>query len=162
MGSCPEVEGCSFCEIVCGIGTARVVYEADDVLAFLPLVPAVAGHILIVPKHHIPDIWSLQTADLSSLASATIVVAWAIRSAFEPDGLNIINSNGEAASQTVQHLHIHVVPRWHGDHFGKIWPDSPPMSERLKDEIAERIRRGKSEYLSMDKAGNDDDATYHR
>ena len=71
---------------------------------------------------------------------AVIGVGQAINTALRPDGLNLISSAGEAASQTVFHLHLHVVPRWAGDHLGNIWPPSPPLSDEVKDETAAAIR----------------------
>lgn len=71
---------------------------------------------------------------------ATVQVGKAIREALSPDGMNVINSVGEAAQQTVYHVHFHLVPRWHGDHIGNIWPPSEPWSEAVKDEVADRIR----------------------
>ena len=68
-------------------------------------------------------------------------VGRAIQEALTPEGMNLISSAGEAASQTVFHLHLHVVPRWHGDHIGNIWPPSEPWSETVKDDVADAIRR---------------------
>jgi len=135
-----QVDECGFCRIICRAAPARIVYEADNAVAFLPLAPAVPGHTLVVPKIHIRDIWALKESEAQSLATSTLAVCWAVRRALMPDGLNVINSNGQAATQTVNHLHVHVVPRWTGDAFGKIWPDSPVMSESEKDEIASLIR----------------------
>lgn len=133
-------EGCSFCAIARGTDAARVVYETDDAIAFFPLAPAVPGHTLVIPKDHVSDIWALDRDHIPALSSAIMAVAWAVRRALKPDGMNLINSNGEAASQTVAHLHVHIVPRWSRDEFGGIWPESRPMSDAIKDDIANRIR----------------------
>jgi histidine triad (HIT) family protein len=71
---------------------------------------------------------------------AVIDVGHAINTALQPDGLNLISSAGQAASQTVFHLHLHVVPRWAGDPLGSIWPPSPPLNDEVKDETAAVIR----------------------
>lgn len=134
------MDRCSFCEIVRREEAARVVFETSDALAFFPLAPAVLGHTLVIPKTHIPDIWSLGDAQATNLVISTLSVARAIRSALRPDGMNVINSNGKAASQTVPHLHIHLVPRWDHDDFGAIWPQSKPISDEVKGEVAHRIR----------------------
>jgi histidine triad (HIT) family protein len=120
---------------------AREVYRDEHVVAFFPTEPATLGHTLVVPRDHIPDIWALDDETATHLAAVTMDVAHAIRAAVEPDGLNIIQSNGEAATQTVAHLHVHVVPRRHDDTMGPIWPAEPPdYSDREKDDVWNRIR----------------------
>jgi histidine triad (HIT) family protein len=64
----------------------------------------------------------------------------AIREALSPDGMNLITSDGSAAEQTVFHLHLHVVPRWHQDGFGQIWPTGERYDEEALDGVADRIR----------------------
>lgn len=75
-----------------------------------------------------------------TLATATLRVADGVRRAMKPHGLNVIQSNGEAASQTVSHLHVHVVPRWEGDALGRIWPPETNYSDDQKDQTWERLR----------------------
>ncbi|WP_222948684.1 HIT family protein [Micromonospora chalcea] len=133
--------GCPFCEIVGREDPdAREVYRDHRVVAFFPTEPATLGHTLLVPRDHIENIWMLDSPTAAGLASATLVLASAIRQAIKPDGLNIIQSNGEAATQTVPHLHIHLVPRWREDRFGRIWPPETNYSEFEKDEAWERLR----------------------
>lgn len=110
--------------------------QGERVIAFFPLEPATLGHTLVVPTNHIPDIWALDDAMAATLALATLCVARAAGEALSPDGLNIIQSNGAAATQTVQHLHIHVVPRWGKDAMGRIWPPESISVERSESEIA--------------------------
>jgi histidine triad (HIT) family protein len=132
---------CPFCEIIAREDPgAREVFRDNRVVAFFPLEPATLGHTLVVPREHIPDIWSLDETTTAQLARATMRVARALRRAVSPEGLNIIQSNGEAASQTVFHLHVHVVPRWRGDALGRIWPPDTNYSEEQKDEAWERLR----------------------
>lgn len=89
----------------------------------------------------------MDEAEASQVAIATMRIATAVRSALAPDGLNIIQSNGEAATQTVFHLHVHVVPRWTEDNLGRIWPPETNYSDREKDWALERVR----EELRKDK-----------
>lgn len=135
-----SVTACEFCEIVAGRSPARIVGETATTLSFFPLRPAAMGHTLVIPKEHIPDLWSLEAEPAGSIAEAVITMAHALRRALEPEGLNVINSTGEAASQSVLHLHVHLVPRWAGDHIGNIWPPSEPWSEEVKDETADLVR----------------------
>ncbi|MFY1688028.1 HIT family protein [Plantactinospora sp. WMMB782] len=132
---------CPFCEIVGREDPdAREVFRDDNVVAFFPTEPATLGHTLLVPRSHIEDIWTLDDRTATNLASATLMLANAIRRAIKPDGLNVIQSNGEAATQTVPHLHIHLVPRWRDDRFGRIWPPETDYSDFEKDEAWERLR----------------------
>lgn len=136
------VDDCPFCEIVQRDDPdAREVYRDENVVAFFPTEPAVLGHTLVVPREHVPDVWSLSEGSASHLARATVRLGGAIREAVEPEGLNIIQSNGEAATQTVFHLHVHLVPRWDGDAMGTIWPEETDYSERAKDQMQDRVRQ---------------------
>jgi histidine triad (HIT) family protein len=135
-----EQDECEFCRIIRGETQARVVAETGAVIVFLPLTPATLGHTLVVPKQHVPDIWSLPPVLIDPLAQATLRTAYAIKEAMQPEGLNIINSNGTAASQTIPHVHIHVVPRWEGDEVGEIWPPKESRSEVIQDSVLIAIR----------------------
>lgn len=117
---------CPFCAIIMGEGWAREVYRDDHAMAFFPLCPATLGHTLVVPRRQIPDIWELPEQTAVHLSRAVLRVAAALRAAVAPDGLNIIQSSGAAATQTVPHLHMHLVPRWTVDAMGPIWPAKPP------------------------------------
>lgn len=133
--------GCPFCEIVeRDDPEAREVYRDRDVVAFFPTEPATLGHTLIVPRLHVPDIWSLPEDLAAQLGRASVRLAIAIKRAVEPDGLNIIQSNGLAATQTVDHFHLHVVPRWTGDSLGRIWPPETSFTDAQKDDAWEQIR----------------------
>lgn len=119
-------DGCPFCAAAAGDGLTVIVYEDDATLAMFPLRPAATGHTLVLPRRHVPDLWALDPRDVAPLGAAVLIVARAIRRALKPDGLNVITSAGAAATQTVPHLHVHLVPRWHGDSFGNIWPHPDP------------------------------------
>lgn len=109
-------------------------------MAFLPTEPAVLGHVLVVPRRHVPDIWALGESEAAHLGRACVRLAGAVRKALDPEGLNIIQSNGAAATQTVFHLHVHLVPRRTGDAIGRIWPARTSYSESSKDEAWSRLR----------------------
>ena len=131
---------CEFCQIVRGDRPARIVGDASDALAFFPLRPVCLGHTLVIPKTHVRDLWAAGSLLDTDLMQAVIRVGQAIKSTLRPDGLNLVSSAGEAASQTVFHLHLHVVPRWAGDDLGNIWPPSALLSDELEDETAAVIR----------------------
>ncbi len=132
---------CPFCEIVArDDDDAREVYRDEHVVAFFPTEPATLGHALLVPRAHVPDIWALDDQTAAYLASATIRLAGAIKRAMHPAGLNVIQSNGKAATQTVMHLHVHLVPRQPDDGLGRIWPPETSYSETQKNEAWARLR----------------------
>lgn len=136
-----NVADCPFCEIVqMDDPDAREVYRDKYVVAFFPLEPATLGHTLVVPRQHIPDIWSIDEDTASRLAQVVIRLSNVMRKALQPEGLNVIQSNGEAATQTVPHLHVHLLPRWTGDGVGRIWPRETNYSEDQKDVAWEKLR----------------------
>lgn len=131
---------CEFCRIAQGQAPALTVCRTDSALAFIPLEPVARGHTLVIPKRHVRDLWEISEEETELLMEAVRRVAHAIKTALQPDGLNLINSTGEAASQSVFHLHMHLVPRWKDDHIGEIWPPSPGWSESSVEAIADKIR----------------------
>lgn len=131
---------CDFCDIARGEDPAWFIYEKEAVIAFLPLKPVVDGHTLVVPRTHVRTLWELQRHLASDLIGAVVKVAGAINRTLTPDGLNLIQSNGDAASQTIFHVHFHLVPRWESDSMGDIWPPSFSMSVERKAETVEALR----------------------
>jgi histidine triad (HIT) family protein len=135
------VNDCDFCKIVRGEEPAQIVYEDELCLAFFPLEPAARGHTLVIPREHVTDFWSVGEETASSVIKTCVRVARGIREALDPEGLNIINQTGEAAHQTVFHLHFHVVPRWSSDRLKVIWPPPSKYVEESLDEVAAEIRK---------------------
>ena len=133
-------EPCPFCEIATGRRAARIVYEDDATIGFVPLYPATPGHTLVIPKKHIKDLWSIDLSTAQRTLNSTLLVSRAVRAAFSPEGLNIINSTGEVATQTIFHFHVHVVPRWTDDAMGEIWPRDSAASSKEMDEMAYKVR----------------------
>lgn len=137
-----QLEGCDFCAIARGEDdAAEVVCSAENWVAFFPLEPATPGHTLVIPRTHVPDLWAADAELAAELMRACVRVGRAIQQSVTPEGMNLISSAGSAAEQTVFHLHIHLVPRWHRDGFGAIWPRGPRYEDELLLEgIADRIR----------------------
>ena len=141
MTAVDDLAHCPFCAIARGEDNSiETVCEGEKWLAFFPLDPATPGHTLVIPREHVTDLWDVAWPDATELSAAALRVGRAIYAALKPEGMNLITSAGEAAEQTVFHLHLHVVPRWHRDGF-KIWPPERPLAEELQQEVAERIRR---------------------
>jgi len=132
---------CPFCDIArLDDPDAREIYRDEHTVAFFPTEPATLGHTLIIPRRHVSDIWTLTEDEAARIGHASVRIAHAIKKAIEPHGLNIIQSNGLAASQTVLHHHTHLVPRWTNDRIGKIWPPETDYSEQQKDKTWEKLR----------------------
>ncbi|SOD67096.1 histidine triad (HIT) family protein [Streptomyces zhaozhouensis] len=110
----PETSPCVFCDIAAGLAPATVVRAWPDTLAILPRGGVTDGHVLVIPRTHIPD------AGTDPAVAATTMAA-AAELAGELPAANIITSKGTAATQTVFHLHLHVVPRQPGDGLPLPW-----------------------------------------
>jgi histidine triad (HIT) family protein len=118
----------------------EVVCQGTAWIAFFPLDPATPGHTLVIPRSHVRDLWEADAALAAELTHAVIRVGRAIEAALMPEGMNLITSAGSAAEQTVFHLHLHVVPRWHRDGFGPIWPLEHRYEDAALEHVADRIR----------------------
>jgi len=103
---------CVFCDIVAGDSPADIVTEWLDTIAFVPLNPVTEGHVLIVPRRHVRD-----ALDVPAVTAATMKRA----AEYAEHPCNLITSAGAAATQTVFHLHIHVVPRRADDGLALPW-----------------------------------------
>ena len=141
MAAEPTDPDCAFCAIAQGKDrSAEVVCEGTDWIAFFPLNPATPGHTLVIPRRHVADLWQVDPPLGAELMAAVIRVGRAIEKALKPEGMNLISSAGKTAEQTVFHLHLHVVPRWRRDGFGKIWPAEGTYDDANLAGYADRIR----------------------
>jgi len=102
-----------FAKILRGEIPCYKVYEDDQVLAFMDAMPQSDGHTLIIPKYDAENIYQLPVVQLQTLIVTTQRIAAAAQQAFKADGVTLMQFNGEAAGQTVFHIHFHVVPRYH-------------------------------------------------
>ncbi|MFG1853546.1 HIT family protein [Actinomadura geliboluensis] len=128
---------CTFCEIIAGRLPSYRVAEDEHTVAFLDIAPANPGHTLVVPRAHAANIWDIPAAAYGQVAQMVHKVAALLSATLAPDGLNIVQANGEAAWQEVFHLHVHLVPRWHGDDLRLMWH----ATEAEPDELAQVQRR---------------------
>jgi histidine triad (HIT) family protein len=103
-------EKCIFCKIIRNDAPANVVYEDEQVIAFLSDRPVNEGHTLVVPKKHYTDIYDISEEEAAYLFKITKRVAHAVRDAFKFPGLRIVLNIGKAGGQVVFHLHAHVIP----------------------------------------------------
>jgi histidine triad (HIT) family protein len=116
---------CLFCRIVAGEIPSTRVDEDERTIAFMDINPATRGHVLVVPREHSTDLHDIAPADLQACAVAAQRIAARLRDRLGADGVNLINSCGQAAWQTVFHFHVHVIPRYAGDPLRLPWHPAP-------------------------------------
>lgn len=137
---------CGFCRVVEGTQRERVLYENDAVIAILDPRQANPGHVLVIPKAHFQDIYSLTEEAGSEIMKAMILLSQVVREAFELDGLSIWQSNGPGAHQEVPHVHFHIHPRMIDDGLLRIYPHwLDRLPDQTLDSYADRIRRALEE-----------------
>ena len=133
---------CIFCEISSGNAPASFVYNDKHVYAIMSLEQPNPYKVLVIPHAHIENIYDLNDQQAASIFQVTAKIARAIRDASSCDGLNIVQSNGEAGQQDVFHFHLHLVPRFTNDKITFAWdntPSSRDVLDQLSKEIAENL-----------------------
>ena len=142
MASGLEVPGgpdCVFCAIVAGETPAHVVAEDEHTLAFLDVRPVFPGHVLLVPRDHHETLGDLPPALLTPLFAAAQHLARAVQAGMDADGTFVAMNN--TVSQSVPHLHVHVVPRRRKDGLrGFFWPRQRYADAEEMEGVAARIR----------------------
>ena len=125
-----HMSNCIFCSIVEGRLPAFIIYEDGIFLAILDRYPGTRGEILILPKRHVEDIYGLNQEETAALMPLAKRVSEKMRNALEMDGLNLIQNNGKAAGQEINHFHLHLLPRYANDSV-KLHkkPTNPPLDE---------------------------------
>lgn len=132
-----------FGKILTGEIPSFKVYEDDYVYAFLDISQVAKGHTLLIPKKASANIFETDEETMKHIGAALPKVANAIKRAFNPDGLNIIQNNGEFADQSVFHIHFHLIPRYENDidGFGYKWETHEDLLDNdAKQQIAEQIQ----------------------
>ena len=109
------MESCIFCKIIKGEVDCFKIYDDEDLIVILDRFPNNIGHSLIIPKKHVQNIFELDDNLSGKILKAASKIARAIKNGLQADGVNILQNNGEAANQTVNHFHMHVIPRYFGD-----------------------------------------------
>lgn len=125
---------CIFCKILAGELPARIVDEDERTIAFMDIAPATRGHALVIPRSHATDLLSVEREDLSAVALAAQRLAARMKERLGADGVNLLNSCGAAAWQTVFHFHVHVIPRYEDDPLRLPW--IPSEGDRAQIEAA--------------------------
>lgn len=122
---------CVFCKIVAGEIPATVVAQDERTLAFMDINPATRGHTLVIPRSHARDVHAIEPEDLQAVAASAQRIAARAVDRLGADGVNLLNSNGPAAWQTVFHFHLHVIPRYAGDPLRLPWVPAPGDADEI-------------------------------
>ncbi|HOI47546.1 MAG TPA: HIT family protein [Bacilli bacterium] len=134
---------CVFCKIVAKEIPASILYEDESSIAFLDISQVTKGHTLIVPKNHVENLYNLSEQDATHLLLVASKLANVLRKTYQLEGLNMINNNGLLAGQTVNHFHIHLLPRYQVDeltiHFKQNEPNFVLLNQ-IKNEIQTNLK----------------------
>ena len=122
---------CLFCKIVAGELPSQRVDSDERTVAFMDISPATRGHALVVPREHSSNLLEADPEDLAAVARAAQRLAARAVDRLGADGVNLINSCGQTAWQTVFHLHMHVIPRYADDPLKLPWVPSPGDADEI-------------------------------
>ncbi|WP_200816482.1 HIT family protein [Salirhabdus sp. Marseille-P4669] len=134
---------CIFCKIIDGEIPSAKVYEDEYVYAFLDISQVTKGHTLVIPKKHSANIFETDAEIASEVFARIPKIANAIKDTYNPQGMNLLQNNGEFAYQSVFHLHIHLIPRYdEKDGFGLKWETHNDEYDlgQIASEISENIK----------------------
>lgn len=106
-----ESTNCPFCNI----SKERIIYESEIIIAFFDAFPVSMGHTLIIPKRHVASYFDLSEDEKVAIWSSIDICKHILDERFSPDGYNIGINVGEDAGQSIKHVHLHLIPRYHGD-----------------------------------------------
>jgi histidine triad (HIT) family protein len=124
---------CLFCKIVAGEVPSQRIAEDEKTVSFMDINPATRGHALVIPKAHAASLLEIEPDDLKAVALAAQRLAKRVPERLGADGVNLINSCGAAAWQTVFHFHLHVIPRYAHDPLKLPWTPAPGDADEIAD-----------------------------
>ncbi|MEA2209644.1 MAG: histidine triad family protein [Solirubrobacteraceae bacterium] len=132
---------CIFCKIAAGELPATIVDEDERTISFMDIAPATRGHALVIPREHTPDLLSVDAEDLAAVGLGAQRLASRAKDRLGADGVNLLNSCGAIAFQTVFHFHVHVIPRYEGDSVRLPWVPAPGDPDEIAAAAQELVRQ---------------------
>ena len=123
---------CVFCKIIKGELPCYKIYENESILAFLDIAKDIDGHILVIPKKHFVNVLDCDENELRDVMLAVQKISHHLKEKCGYDGVNLINCSGESAGQTVNHFHMHIIPRKKND-GEKVFPSFSGAKENIED-----------------------------
>ncbi len=130
---------CIFCKIVSGEIPSIKLFEDDRTICFMDINPANRGHALVIPREHWVDVHAIPDEAISAVVITAKRIAGALDTSLAPDGINLVQCNGSGAAQSVDHFHMHVLPRVAGDDLKLNWRLVSGDSDQI-EATAARIR----------------------
>jgi histidine triad (HIT) family protein len=128
---------CLFCKIVAGELPSTLVREDERTVAFMDINPATRGHVLVIPREHSTNLLEIGEEDLAACAAAAKELTALVSERLGASGVNLLNSCGRDAWQTVFHFHLHVIPRYPGDPLRLPWTPGPGDRDEIAATAAE-------------------------
>jgi len=133
-------DDCIFCKLANGDIPTHAIYEDEDFKVIMDASPASKGHCIILPKTHAKDLFSLPDAYCEKILPVAKKCCAVLQEVLQCDGINVLQNNGEAAGQTVFHLHVHLIPRYKGDGVHIKWTQHQDKTDIAA--LAAEIRKG--------------------
>ena len=127
------MENCIFCKIISGDIPSATIFENDEFKVILDRFPATKGHVLVLPKEHYTNIFEIDPDLGGRLFTLAIRIAGIVKKATGVTDMNILQNNGPLAGQTVDHFHLHIIPRYKGDSVSVKWPQMDLTDEQIED-----------------------------
>jgi histidine triad (HIT) family protein len=128
---------CLFCKIVAGELPAQILDQDERTMTIMDINPATRGHALVIPRRHSANLLEVDPEDLAATALAAQRLALKVPERLGAEGVNLLNSCGPAAWQTVFHFHVHVIPRYADDPLRLPWIPAPGDPEEISATAAE-------------------------
>ena len=134
---------CIYCRIIEGTLPSEKIYEDEHVIAIMDIMPVTKGHLLLIPKKHLENLYEFTGEEASHLFSVAPRIANVLKEEFKPAGMNLLQNNGAPAGQAVFHFHMHFIPRYdQTDGFQSQWdPKVEEFTQERIKEIAGQIRK---------------------
>ena len=133
---------CIFCKIINGEIPSATVFENDEFKVILDRFPSGEGHVLIIPKNHVANIFEIDEEQAGRLFSLAVKVSKVMKEVFGFENMNVLQNNGAVAGQSVFHFHMHLIPRYENDGINIKWNPTEPTDdeiEAVRKKLAEKM-----------------------
>lgn len=132
---------CAFCRIIQGEEEGVIAYEDEEHIVIMDKHPYNPGHNLVIPKKHYKTLLEMPKSEAGKLFEKVWLIAKATVKALEADGVHIGQNNGRAARQVIDHVHVHIIPRFHEDEKNGSWPTRKTIPIEESKKLAGLIRQ---------------------